>query len=277
MAKKKRLEWTGKYRDQRAGKYRVLWSSVAWTLSYDGKQISRHGSKEQATRKAATGARPAVKVAKPKRRAPKPAKRDLIGQLCDAVGDAGGTMRLHGVPVTEGELRAHGEQLVDDKLAAIERRHIAGATAARHADLSGRVPYTKDQLDLPVPSVAVAAWDAWAKDNMKTAEELDRPPGRDLDAIEYKHTRAADPDCRDEDDVHVSSDGEVTLIGSMAIPPTEPRPSLSDQSARHGITPLSVEERRENLATNLDDLQQPRSLRSQVVTPDDRFDTGGDL
>jgi hypothetical protein len=53
MSTKKSLKWIGGNLDQHAGKYRVWWSSGAWTLSYDGTRISRHASKEQAKRKAA--------------------------------------------------------------------------------------------------------------------------------------------------------------------------------------------------------------------------------
>jgi len=53
MQTKKRFKWAGKFSDQCAGKYRVWWSSGAWTLSYGGVQISRHASSEQAKRKAA--------------------------------------------------------------------------------------------------------------------------------------------------------------------------------------------------------------------------------
>jgi hypothetical protein len=53
MQTKKRFKWAGKFSDQCSGKYRVWWSSGAWTLSYGGVQISRHASSEQAKRKAA--------------------------------------------------------------------------------------------------------------------------------------------------------------------------------------------------------------------------------
>jgi hypothetical protein len=43
-------------------------------------------------------------------------KRDLIAELCDAVREAGGVMRLYGKPVTDDELRWHAEGLVDAKL-----------------------------------------------------------------------------------------------------------------------------------------------------------------
>jgi hypothetical protein len=47
------------------------------------------------------------------------AQYNAIGALCDVVKEAGGTMRLYGEPVTESELRAHGEQLVDAQISRI--------------------------------------------------------------------------------------------------------------------------------------------------------------
>jgi hypothetical protein len=57
MTTRKRLKWTGKSRDQQAGKFRVQRLSGAWTLSYDGERLSRHASKEAAKRKAGEVAR----------------------------------------------------------------------------------------------------------------------------------------------------------------------------------------------------------------------------
>ena len=67
--------------------------------------------------------------------------RDLIAEMCSMVRDAGGTVRLYGQAVTADDLRRVAEEIVDDKLRQlkehvaeqIERRAIAGATAARHA------------------------------------------------------------------------------------------------------------------------------------------------
>jgi len=43
-------------------------------------------------------------------------KTDPIKALCILVEEAGGTMRLYGVPVTESELRAHAESLADERI-----------------------------------------------------------------------------------------------------------------------------------------------------------------
>lgn len=43
-------------------------------------------------------------------------EKDPIKALCILVEEAGGTMRLYGVPVTEQELRAHAEELADERI-----------------------------------------------------------------------------------------------------------------------------------------------------------------
>ncbi len=112
------------------------------------------------------------------------AQHNAIGALCDVVEQVGGTMRLYGVPVTESELRAHGEQLVDDKLARIATQNRPDVQPAEPTDdasvpgspawnadldamelaetpiddairLPGRVPYAEDQLELPVVATAL--------------------------------------------------------------------------------------------------------------------------
>jgi hypothetical protein len=44
--------WEGKWRDARCGKVRVFFSADAWTLQWDGKRVSRHGSRIAALTKA---------------------------------------------------------------------------------------------------------------------------------------------------------------------------------------------------------------------------------
>ena len=43
-------------------------------------------------------------------------EKDPIKALCILVEEAGGTMRLYGVPGTETELRAHAEDLADERI-----------------------------------------------------------------------------------------------------------------------------------------------------------------
>ncbi len=123
-----------------------------------------------------------------------------------------------------------------------ERAAIAGMTARRHSDLQdakdvsatripGRVPYAEDRLKLPaVPPIPFddliarhneacdAGEDRLPLPGRIEVELVDADPDADpppvvLDAA-CEAERAEDPDCRDEDDVHVWSDVVATLSSS---------------------------------------------------------------
>jgi hypothetical protein len=122
---KKRLEWTGKYRDQHAGKYRVFWSAGAWTLSYDGKRISRHDKRDSAKCKAATGAKPAANVMQPKHhRATKPvrdkqARADIAKWTAQRRADRAGVCFPQGDPnetaMYDSAITAHNAKVIAER------------------------------------------------------------------------------------------------------------------------------------------------------------------
>jgi hypothetical protein len=179
MPTKKRLKWTGKFRDQRTGKYRVWWSAGAWTLSYDGARISRHASREQAKRKAA--------------KQPRPKKATRALAISKAIA---ALIRV----------KAH-------------KRHDVAASVARHSDLAAmqHAPVTVDPHAVitgasqsadngPAALLLASAGPAGTEPSLVKLPQPDLPVGwgRDLDAIEYEHTRSADPDPRDNEDQEIA-------------------------------------------------------------------------
>lgn len=175
----------------------------------------------------------------------------------------------------------HDEQTCDSAVTVWSFVGQRGVSGARHAEV-------KDAQPRP------AGW------------------GRDLDAIEYEHQRNTEPDCRDEDDVHVWDDGTVTLTDGPVVANTfaedetsrakspvaaanttleqddddrKPRKPGCKCHQEEGDSPCPVHLSDDELLAEiayappreqLADQQPLRLWPPHTGTPDERFDDGGD-
>lgn len=158
--------------------------------------------------------------------------RPVAGQYEEHLASLGDALsKLDAAPVRDEHARADIKKWTaerTDARVAEQTRHDVAASVVRHDGL-------------PATSALPTGW------------------GRDLDAINYEHQRAAEPDCRDEDEPLTGEHPDALVIESDA-PEAAETPTDDQLLSEIAHSPP----------------RQPHVSGALAGTPDERFDTGGD-